>query len=126
MFDEVFAGLAQAFSATFEGPFYDAVAIWPGVPTYDAGGSIDTPADDVRADCQVQIDSASQDMRADSGFIATDMRLLVLASTLDGTLDTTAKIEMIAGPHAGEVWTLHSAALDSVGIGWECRGRLVK
>ena len=64
-------------------------------------------------------------MRADAGFIATDMRLLVLAASLDGTLDTTARIEMSAGPYAGTTWTLHSATRDPAGIGWECRGRQV-
>ena len=126
MIDAVFASLAAGFAAQFGGPFYDGEAVWPGTPTYDSGGSITTAADLVHADCQVQIDVATEAMRADAGFIATDMRLLVLAATLTGTLDTTARIEVSAGPYAGTAWTLHSAARDPAGIGWECRGRLVK
>lgn len=125
MLDELFSSLAQGFAEQFGAPFHDGEAVWPGVPTYDDGGSIVTPADDTRAACQVQIDVASEAMRADAGFIATDMRLLVLAASLDGTLDTTARIEMSAGPYAGTTWTLHSATRDPAGIGWECRGRQV-
>lgn len=126
MLDAVFSNLALGFAAQFGGPFHDAEAVWPGTPTYDSGGSITVAADSVRADCQVQIDVATEAMRADAGFIATDMRLLVLTASLDGTLDTTARIEVSAGPYAGTAWTLHSATRDPAGIGWEARGRLVK
>jgi hypothetical protein len=126
VFDALFADLAAGFAAQFGGPFYDGTVTWPGTPTYDSGGSIDTPADPVTSECQVQVDVATEDMRTDAGFVATDMRLLVLASSLTGTLDTTARIAVDAGPYAGTVWTLHSATRDPAGIGWECRGRQVR
>lgn len=126
MLDAIFSSLAQGFASQFGGPFYDGTAIWPGTPTYDSGGSITTPADPVTSDCQVQIDVATEAMRSDAGFIATDMRLLVLSSSLTGTLDTTARVAVSAGPYEGTTWTLHSATRDPAGIGWECRGRQVR
>ena len=113
------SGLAAAFSETFGAPYADAVATWPGTPTLDSGGSITTAADPVTADCKVQVDSPTDAMRGDAGFIATDVRLLVLGLT---SLDTSAKITIASGAHIG-TWTLMTVTGDPVGIGYECRAR---
>lgn len=117
-FADVALGVAQAFGAGF----HDALAKWPGTPTMDDGGSIATPGTPISLTCSVQVDAATEAMRADEGFQQTDMRLLVLAATLDGTLDTAATIQVLAGPHQGE-WSVASVERDPVGVYFECRGR---
>jgi hypothetical protein len=124
MFDAVFASLATAFSDQFGGPFEDAVAWWPGDATYDDGGSITSPGTPVSLDCKAQFDGVTQDMRSDPGFLQTDVRVIVLAASLAGTLDTLARINVASGPNAGS-WELQSAALDPARIGWECRARRI-
>lgn len=122
MFDELFAGIAIGFADQFGAPYSDAVAKWPGIPTYDDGGSIVTPGDPVEKPCKAQVSAPTEAMRAEAGFLQTDMRLHVLSATLDGSLDAEAVIVVAAGPHAG-AWELQTAMLDTAGIGWTCRGR---
>ncbi|WP_310533133.1 hypothetical protein [Novosphingobium sp.] len=125
MFDAVFANLATSFSAVFGGPYEDATAKWPGSDAeYDTGGSITTPGTPVLLACKVQFDAVTQAMRADAGFLETDVRLIVLASSITAPLDTRAKIIVTTGPNIG-AWELHSASLDPARIGWECRGRRI-
>jgi hypothetical protein len=124
MLDAIFANLATGFSQQFGAPFVDAVATWPGAPVTDDGGSIVTPGTPVLRTCKAQVSAPTEAMRADVGFVATDMRIHVLAATLDGTLDTEAQISIATGPHAG-TWALHSVTRDTAGIGWTCRGRRV-
>lgn len=125
MLDQVFAGLAQGFSEQFGAPYHGAVARWPGVPVVDDGGSIVTPAAPVQKTCKAQVSAPTQAMRTDADFRQTDMALHVLAASLDGTLDTDAKIVIATGPHAG-TWELRSVAKDAAAIGFSCRGRLAR
>lgn len=118
-FDTIFAGLATGFSDAFGGPYHAAVARWAGTPTYDTGGSITAPGSPSQTDCRAQGEAATQAMRANEGFLETDIRLLVIGLT---ALDTLATVEIEAGPHAG-TWALMTVARDPVGVGWECRAR---
>lgn len=118
-FAGIFSNLATAFSGAFGGPYVDGVAKFPGAAVFDAGGSIITPAAQITFPCQVQVDSATEAMRADAGFLATDVRLIVLGLT---RLDATATIAIASGDHAG-TWRLMSVQSDPVSIGYECRGR---
>ena len=118
-FDQIFANLATGFAATFGAPYHDAIAIWPGTPVLDSGGSIVTPGSAVELGCSAQVDRATEAMRSAADFLATDVRLLVLG--LDA-LDDTAKITIATGPHAG-VWRLMSVERDPAAIGFDCRGR---
>lgn len=120
-FDAIFANLATGFSGAFGGPYADAVAAWPGAPTYDSGGSITTPADPIELDCKCQVDAPTEAMRGAGDFVEGDARLLVLGLT---SLDTSAKITIADGAHAG-TWTLMTVSGDPAGIGHECRGRRV-
>lgn len=124
MFADTFARLATGFAAQFGGPFVDAVATWDGVPIKDAGGSIVTPGTPINKPCQVQFDAPTQAMRAAEGFRETDARILVLAGTLDGSLDGAARITTDAGQNAGS-WELLSIVRDPAGIGFECRARKI-
>lgn len=124
MLDAIFASLAASFAEQFGGPFVDATAQWPGTPVTDAGGSIITPGTPVSLPCKAQLDAATQAMRLAEGFLETDARLLVLADSLAGTLDTSAKIIVASGINAG-TWALLSCQRDPAGIGYECRARKI-
>lgn len=122
MLEQVFASLATGFAERFGAPFEDAAAVWPGTPTYDTGGSITAPGTPVSLDCKAQFDAATEAMRRAPDFLQTDVRIIVLAASLAGTLDTAAKIVVTAGGNAG-TWALMAVTRDPAGIGYECRGR---
>lgn len=122
MFDTVFASLATAFSEQFGGPYAEGYAEWPGTATYDTGGSITAAGTPARIDCRVQVDVATEAMRQAEGFLATDVRLLVIGLA---ALDDSAKIGVTAGTFSGSVYRLLSVSRDPAGIGFECRGRRV-
>jgi type 1 fimbria pilin len=119
---QAFADIGLGFSAVLGVGFHDAVAKWPGTATYDDGGSITASGTPVEKPCSVQVDSTTEAMRSADGYTDLDMRLLVLSATLDADLDTSARIEVLDGPHAG-TWQLASCDRDPAGIYWECRGR---
>lgn len=121
---ETFAGIAAGFAAAVGGPFEDVTVRWPGIPTRDAGGSITSPATPVAKTCKAQFDIVTEAMRTDPAFLEKDVRILVLAATLDGMLDTSVKVVVATGPNAG-TWSIETCNRDSVGIGWECRARKV-
>ena len=124
MLNQFFADLAAGFAAQFGAPFQDVVATWSGVAEYDDGGSILTPGTPVSLTCKAQFDAPTEAMRNDPGFVERDMRVLVLSATLDGVLNSEAKIVVASGEHAG-TWSLESVVGDPAGIGWECRARKV-
>lgn len=124
MFDRIFAELATSFAGQFGAPFTDATANWPGEPTMDAGGSIVAPGTGVSLPCQAQFDAATQAMRQAEGFLEGDARILVLAAALERSLDTQARIVVVAGENAG-TWSLLTCTRDPAGVGYECRGRRV-
>ena len=117
-----FGEIGLAFSAVLGGPFHDARTIEQVAPVYDDGGSIISPGSVVRRPCSVQIDTATQRMREAEGYVDTDVAFIVLASTLDGTLNTEARIEVLDGPHAG-IWAVSLIERDPVAAGWVGRGR---
>lgn len=124
MLDQVFSNLATGFAAQFGAPFGDAVAVWAGTPTLDAGGSIVAVSSELRLDCKAQFDAPTHAMRQTEGFRETDARIIVLSASLAGTLDARAKIVVAAGQNAG-TWELLSVVRDPAGIGYECRARRV-
>lgn len=121
MLDAAFRQIAGAVSAAVGGPYHAARLTYPGNPVYDDGGSIVTPGTQLQVDCRVQVDVATEAMRADAGFMAEDVRLLILDPA---DLNTTATLRVLAGPYAGEVYSLLSKQRDPLGFGWECRGRV--
>jgi hypothetical protein len=115
------AGIAQAISTEMGGPYHPGAVLDGGTPVM-AGGSIQTPGTPTERACMVQVDQASEAMRRSEGFADGDVRFLVLARTLDGALDTDAKVRVDAGPHTG-TWMVSGINRDPVGIYWEGRGR---
>jgi hypothetical protein len=124
MLDSAFASIATGFSTMAGAPFVDAVAAWPGAAVYDAGGSITSPGTPQNYACKAQFDAPTQQMRAAEGFLQTDVRILVLATSLAVPLDTGARILVAAGANEG-TWMLLSCQRDPAGIGYECQGRKV-
>ena len=117
-----FGGIGLAFSAVLGGPFHPARTVEQVEPVFDDGGSIITPGGVLHRSCQCQIDAATDAMRAAPGFVETDVRFIVLTATLEGTLDTDARIEVLKGPFAG-VWMVEAIERDPVAAGWVGRGR---
>jgi hypothetical protein len=119
---EAFGSIGLAFSQVLDGPYHDARTIEQKDPIYDDGGSIIEPGGVVHRPCSVQIDTAIQRIRESGGFVDTDVTFIVLASTLDGALNTEARIQVMTGPHAG-VWSVDLLERDPVAAGWVGRGR---
>lgn len=122
MLDGAFADIAAGFSAMLGGPFEPATLSWPGVATYDDGGSITAPGNPFQQIAQVQFDTPTEQMRSDPGFIERDMRLLVLRAGLGAELTTRATLIVSCGRNAG-TWSIETCQGDTAGIGWECRAR---
>lgn len=116
------ARVAVGFSRAGLGPYQPAVASWPGVPVEDDGGSIITPGTPVEIDCMAQVDSVTDAMRTEAGFVDRNVRLLVLADGLSRPIDTDATVSVSAGASAG-VYSVQTAQLDPMGVYWDCRGR---
>lgn len=121
---DAFAGIAVAFSNAGLGPYVDAKAITITDAVYDDGGSIVTPGVVVERDCKVQVESVTEAMRSQEGYTDRDVRLLTLASTLSGALDTSATITVLAGPNPG-TYSLQTCSRDPMGAYWESRARAV-
>lgn len=120
---DAFAGIALGFSSLVCGPYHPGRIIDHGQVQYDdAGDVIPGTGGPVYRDCSVQIDLATEAMRQDSGYAEGDMRCMILASTLRGTLNTDAVVEVLEGPHVG-IWHVSSLSRDPAGIGWTGRGR---
>lgn len=117
-----FADIGLGFSAAFGGPYHPARTIEQVDPVFDDGGSIITPGGVLNRSCSVQIDSATEAMRQQGGFVDGDMRFIVLAATLEGALGTDARIEVLEGPFLG-IWMVEAIERDPVAAGWVGRGR---
>lgn len=124
MFDPaaMFATVAQAVSGAFGGPYVSGKVIDQTGQVLDAGGSITDPGAVIERTCMVQIDAATEAMRAADGFAEGDMRFLILVATLSGSLDTDAAVEVLAGPNVGS-WLVSGLERDSMGTHWQGRGR---
>ena len=117
-----FATVAQAVSAAYGGPYFDALVLSKGEPVYDDGGSIVTPGTPSSRPCEAQVDAATQDKRREEGFTDGDVRILILADGIVGAISLDDRVQVLAGPHAG-TWLIQSIARDPFGIYWELRGR---
>ena len=121
MLDAAFRQIAGAVSSAVGGPYADGKLLYPGTPVYDDGGSIITPGMPVDVGCRVQVDVATDAMRTDAGFMAEDVRLLILDPE---TLTREPTLMISAGPFAGKVYSLMTVQRDPLGFAWECRGRI--
>jgi hypothetical protein len=120
MLDEAFRQIAGLVSEAVGGPYYTATLTYPGVPVKDDGGDIVTPGTPYDVACRAQIDVATEAMRQADGFMAEDVRILIIDPE---ALDRTPTLAVSAGPFAGKVYSLVTVQRDTLGFGWECRGR---
>lgn len=119
-----FAQIAGAVSAAVGGPYHDARVISQADVAEDDGGSIVAAGDPAERACSAQVDSATDQMRREAGFVEEDRRILVLAASIEGEITTSDTIELIAGPFAGE-WSIQRVARDPAALGFELRARPV-
>lgn len=105
------------------GPYHAASLLYAGTPVKDDGGSIVTPGTPTEVECTAQVDRTTEEMRKAEGFMAEDVRLLILGPA---TLDRTPRLSLAAGPFAGKVYSLMSVQRDPLGFGFECRGRIAE
>ena len=119
---DAFAAMAASLSAAFGGPFHDATVV-KSRPTLNAGGSVATGQAPVTRTCQCQVDACTDAMRREQGYQDKDVRLLILAGTLDGDVEQGERVTVGAGPGAG-TYIVMSIDRDPIGIYHECRGRL--
>ena len=61
-------------------------------------------------------------MRGEAGYADKDVRLIILAPGLLRRVDTEARLQILAGPHAG-TWTIAGESLDAMGFAFDGRGR---
>lgn len=118
----VFERIAGRVSARFGGPYHAAKVITITEAIYDDGGSIATPGDVMERDCSCQVDAVTEAMRSEVGFSEKDVRLLIIG--LSDTLDTDARVQVLAGPFPG-TYSVQSVAGDPFAIYSECRARPV-
>lgn len=118
----VFANIALGISAAFGGPFHDAEVTDQGEAVTDDGGSIIDPGDPVIRSCSAQVDACTEAMRTADGYTDKDVRIIVLASTLDGAVTTDSEIEMLEGDTVGR-FSVQSVDHDTMGAYWELRAR---
>lgn len=120
MLDDAFRQIAGLVSEAVGGPYAAGKLLYPGVPVKDDGGSIVTPGTPSEVDCRVQVDAVTEEMRLAEGFQERDVRLLILGPD---ALDTKPDVAVQDGPFAGQTYSLLSVGRDTLGFGWECRGR---
>jgi hypothetical protein len=116
-----FANIAVGISQQFGGPYFPGVVIDQTAPVM-SGGSIVTPGAATERPCQIQIDRVTEAMRGSDGYTDGEVRFLILAATLAGSLTTDARLRVDAGPSAG-MWLVSSAERDTMGTHWEGRAR---
>ena len=117
-----FADIAVGISQAFGGPYVSGAVLTITDAVYDDGGSIVTPGTVVERPCQIQVDGVTEAMRQADGYAEGDTRFLILSATLDGSLDTDARVRVDAGPNAG-IWMVSAIERDPLGCYWQGRGR---
>jgi hypothetical protein len=116
----IFAGIAQALPIQI---YFAARVIDQADTELDEGGSIpDDQGEPTFRTCMVQVDAATEAMRQADGYAEGDVRFLILAATLEGTVNTDATVEVLEGPHVG-TWLVSAIERDPLAIYHQGRGR---
>lgn len=116
-----FSGIAQGISTAFGGPYHAGAVLDAGTPVME-GGSIVTPGTSSERACMVQIDAVTDAMRQSDGYSEGDVRFLILAATLEGSIGTDARVRVDAGPFPG-IWLVSAIERDPFAIYHQGRGR---
>lgn len=118
----VFLSIANKVTAAMGAPFFDGLILNETPAVFDDGGSITTPGTPTQRPCRVQIDAATDYMRANLGYTEQDVVFVILAASFTGDLDTDARIKIASGPRAG-VWAVSEISRDPAGIGYSGKAR---
>jgi len=103
---DLLAGGAAALFGEILAPLYLPAVLRRLGNTYDEGGKLRRGG--APANCLVQIDRCSERMVATEGYTDTDQAIYILASSLEGTVDTDCEVTPSAGPYAGVAFKLAS------------------
>lgn len=119
----ILSGGAAALFGELFAPLYLPATVYSGAAAYDLEGEITRTS--TSRSCRAQVDAATETMRAAEGFSATDRAIYILATSLDGALDSDAEVVVHEGPYAGTRWRLHAPIeRDPAGAYWLARGVL--
>lgn len=110
-------GIAAAFGAALSGLYLPATLHRPGEYATDDEGIV-LPSVPTDEPCRAQIDAATYAMRQSEGYSDGDMRIIVLATGLSGSVTTDCQISV-----SGQRWMIGSAEMDAAASHWICRGR---
>lgn len=118
----IFLSIANKVTSAMGAPFFDGLILDESPAVFDDGGSIIAPGTPTQRSCRVQIDAATDYMRAALGYTEQDVVFVVLARSFTGELDTDARIQITSGPRAG-LWTVSEISRDPAGIGYSGKAR---
>lgn len=113
-------GGAKALFGELLTPLYLEAQLTARGSAYDGHGTMQI-TETVRP-CRARVDSATERMRSADGFTETDRAISVLASSLDGTIDTDAELEVLEGDYAGKRFGIASVDRPPGGSYFLCRG----
>lgn len=117
-------GAAALFAEIFT-PLYLPATVYAASTTYNGRG--DPRRSLAEHDCRAQVDGATQTMRTQPDFAATDRAVYVLADTLEGELLEGHEVVVHAGPYAGTRWRVAAPVdRDPAGAYWLARAVLGK
>lgn len=118
-----FLAVAAKVGSLAGAPFYDGAIGSEETPGhYDDDGNWVPGEAATERPCKVQIDVATEAMRQTDGFVDGDVRFIILAASVTGSINTDAIVKIAAGDRAG-TWMVSSLELDPARIGWVGRGR---
>ena len=90
--------------------------------SYDAQGTLRRGAPPARP-CRVQVDSCTERWRDEPGFTASDVRIIILATSLEGVAEAGNLVEPETGPYAGQRFRLAAPIdRDPAAAGFVARG----
>lgn len=122
-----FLSIANKVSAVMGAPFWDGVVLSQATPGTLGDDGVFVPGSEPdEHPCRVQIDGADEYMKAVEGFADKEVMMIILAASLDITLDTDAEIEITdtkAPAMFRGKWLVSSLTLDPAGIGYGGKAR---
>lgn len=128
-FADAFAEIATEVSGEFGAPYFAAQLILaPATPGGLNDDGVFVPGSPPEtADCLVQIDQASDYMRAQGGYSDADYHFLLLDGSFRDAIDTDASIKVTdtnAPADFRATWSVSELVRDPAGVGWSGKGRL--
>ncbi|WEK42979.1 MAG: hypothetical protein P0Y64_16800 [Candidatus Sphingomonas colombiensis] len=118
-----FLSIANRVTAAMGAPFWDGEIVAPGTGGgYDDDGVYQPGSPPSRHPCRVQVDDATEFMRANEGFADGDVVMIILSASMDIDLNTDMRVQIASGPRAG-IWMISQLGRDPASIGWSAKGR---